>query len=238
MPEETFIPEGTVTEKKKKRKKHERLFKCSDADFLQRSHVFRQHFLNNKADFVSFHASYNDPFAANWLAKIEAGEALPTDDNTLAELTIQKNNLDEAVERLIECIIDVEYFAEKAFADDKEVLHEFKFNQVNHPDYYNLQFIINCEVIYRLATEDYNAPLLAANMPPTLTTDLKNCLTETTEQEILHEKFKRTRLQRTRLRIKHYNEIYKMNEDVHNAAQCIYRLNDEVRDLFRLDRFA
>ncbi len=112
------------------------------------------------------------------------------------------------------------------------MLYEFGLAKVQRPEQYNLEFIVNSAVIRMLAEDDYETELQAAGMPPSLPNDLNSLISETAALEVSHEKFKRTRIKRTRLRIKAYNDIFKTAEAVYNAAQVIYRENTTVRDLF------
>jgi hypothetical protein len=83
-----------------------------------------------------------------------------------------------------------------------------------------------------LAETDYNAELLAAGMPPAAPSELDTATEETAAFEIAHEKFKRTRIQRTRIRIKEMNQLFAINEEVRNAAQVIFADKPEVAGLW------
>jgi hypothetical protein len=232
MPEELTLPGNPEKDKKKKRKKQERLFKCTDAYLLQQSRVKHAFLLEHIADFTAFDPLFDATYAANWLAAIEDGEGITNDETTMDESQGIAEDLKKAVEKLIACVADVEYYANKAFENDKEVLYEFAFQKVQRPEQYNLNFIINCMVIRMIAEDDYEVELQAAGMPPTLPDDLGSRIEDAAGHEVNHEKFKRTRIKRTRLRIKAYNEIYKTAEAVYNAAQVMYRENPTVSNLF------
>jgi hypothetical protein len=50
--------------------------------------------------------------------------------------------------------------------------------------------------------------------------------------ELTHEKFKRTRIKRTRLRIKDMNQLFDYYDNVRKAAQVIYSDNPIEAELF------
>ena len=232
MPEHVTPHPENEKPKRKNRKKNERKFDMADADYLTFARAKHKHFTEHLADFTPFDNDLNAAYAANWFAKIEFCDALWPDTSTMHEMAGYKVALDNKITELIDKISVIEFYAEKAFKDDTEVLYEFQFNKVNRLAQYNVNFIINAHVIKLLAEDDYNAELLAAGMPPTAVTELDIVVGEAGACEIQHEKFKRTRIKRTRIRIKEMNKLFDMTEAVRKAANIIFAKKPEVAGLF------
>jgi hypothetical protein len=149
-----------------------------------------------------------------------------------SEMASVKSDLQQKVLEVIAHLSKLEYYALDAFKNDPEILHEFQFNKVNSLYQYKVSFIIDGFVIQSLAYNEYNAPLTAVGMPATLLIQLTNLLQEAATLEISHEKFKRIRIMRTRLRIKDMNELFDFYEKVRLAALIIYADKPEVAGVF------
>jgi len=233
MPDELTTPQPKEKVKRKYRKKAFRLFKADDAAFIQSQHVMRKHFINYLPQFIAHDPIFDAPFATNWQTKITECEELPTDDTNTADQTGIASRLQASVATLVKAVSDIEYYANKAFAHKQEVLYEFQFNTVNRPDQYKLQFIVNCVVIRMLAEDDYEAELLAAGMPPALITNLDNAIDQTSSLEMAHEKMKRLRIKNARIRVEQLNNLYKISQQVTQAAAVIFFNKPEERALFQ-----
>jgi hypothetical protein len=234
MPDSTNTPLEPDTKKKRNRKKQERKFLGNDADFLAFSRVKHKLFTDRLADFTAFDPDFDATYAANWLAKIKYCEAITSDETTMREMASVKSDLQQKVLEVIAHLSKLEYYALDAFKNDPEILHEFQFNKVNSLYQYKVSFIIDGFVIQSLAYNEYNAPLTAVGMPATLLIQLTNLLQEAATLEISHEKFKRIRIMRTRLRIKDMNALYDFYEKVRLAAQIIYADKPEVAGVFAM----
>lgn len=233
MPDTLVTPPTTEeTKKRKYRKRTERKFDGSDAEYAAHSRVKLKHFTNHLPQFTTFDPDFDATYATNWLAKIEACEALTPDTSAMHEMAGYKVKLEKKVSELVSKISVIEFFATQAFENEPEVLYEFQFNKVNRPDQYNLGFIINAHVIKALADDDYNGELLVAGMQPTALTELEATLDETTSLEILHEKFKRTRIKHARIRVKEMNRLFDITDAVRKAANVIYVEKPETKRLF------
>ena len=222
----------TEIKKRTKRKKVERKFLYSDADFMSKSRVKHKHFTNRLSHFTAFDADFDITYANNWFAKIEFCESITSDETTMYEMADIKDSLDKKVIELIAKVSELEFYVLKAFKDEPEVLHEFQFNKVNRLDQYSKDFIINVYLIQLIAQQDYLAELTTAGMPPTLLTELDTIKGEVAQMELAHEKFKRTRIKRTRLRIKDMNQLFDYYDTVRKAAQVIYTDNPIDAELF------
>ena len=223
-----------MSEKQKRinRKKTERKFDGTDASFIAQSRVIHKLFLERMSQFTAFDADFDITYANNWLAKIEFCEAITTDETTMHEMAGIKEKRDKKVLEMIAKVSEVEFYAIKAFYEEPEVLHEFQFNKVSRLDQYSLNFIIDISTIRSLATDDYNTELTNAGMPPTLLPQIEVLFDELTAMEMYHEKFKRIRIKRTRLRIKDMNELYVQTFAVSTAASVIFASKPETAGMF------
>jgi hypothetical protein len=232
MPDSTNPAETVVKKKKQIRKQEARKFLGTDAEFMSKSRVKHKHFTVKLPQFTAFDADFDITYANNWVAKIEFCESITSDKTTVNQLEIIKGNLDLKVSELTAKVNEVEFYALKAFKDEPGILHEFQFNKVNRPDQYSKDFIINVYVIHLIAQQDYLAELTTAGMPPSLLTELDTIKSEVSQLELEHEKFKRTRIKRTRLRIKDMNELFDYYDTVRRAAQIIFVDNPIEAELF------
>ncbi len=53
-----------------------RNYRLSDSAMIQYSGVYRQHFLDHKADFVAFDPDFDLPFETDWQTAIDASVAI------------------------------------------------------------------------------------------------------------------------------------------------------------------
>jgi len=145
-----------------------------------------------------------------------------------------KAELQHKILELIAKLSKLEYYALEAFKNEPEILHEFQFNKVNALYQYKLGFFVDAFIIHSLANAEYNAALTAVGMPATLLTEIRTLIEAAAGLEISHEKFKRIRIMRTRLRIKDMNELYDFYEKVKLAAQIIYADKPIEAELFEI----
>ena len=106
----------------KQAKRRQRL---PDAAFIQASRTKLAFFITDKTRFISLDSDFDDPFAANWQAQIDAAEAEPTKKN-ISDLSIQ---LTQAMEEQMELCrakwSDAKYYIKKAFPKNPEMLNAF-----------------------------------------------------------------------------------------------------------------
>jgi hypothetical protein len=230
----TINPENEPNSPQKRKRivKRERLFELPDARFLQRNHVLHQHFTNRLSAFVGFDPVFAPPFALNWKNAIEAAEVFPDDETTLDELQQLTDNLTTQRQQLVALLRDYEYYARKAFAATPAVLHEFQFEKIAALQQKPAALILAALVLVTIAETDYPTELTAAGLPPTLLSSIQLATKAVAGAEVQQEKFKRTRIKRTRLRIAALNAIYKTAQQVIAAANVIYRTDAENRSLF------
>jgi len=234
MPDTNTTPVVPAKRKRGNRKKKERKFSGIDADFLALSRVKHKLFTERLADFTAFDPDFDATYAANWFTKILFCEAITSDETTMREMASINDDLKRKVTETIAKLSKLEYYALEAFKDDTEILHEFQFNKVNSLYQYKVSFIIDAFIIHSLASEEYNVALTAVGMPATLLTEIRALLFEVGALELNHEKFKRIRIMRTRLRIKDMNELFDFYEKVRLAALIIYADKPEVAGVFAM----
>ncbi|MBI4945344.1 MAG: hypothetical protein HY840_02965, partial [Bacteroidetes bacterium] len=72
--------------------------RITDLEMTQFSHVIRNAFTVDKAQFIAFDPDFNDPFSANWLTKITNADALPSDETVEDELMQLSATVEEKME--------------------------------------------------------------------------------------------------------------------------------------------
>jgi hypothetical protein len=193
----------------------------SDADMCQHSRTKRQHFIDNKPDFVAFDADFDGTFDADWLAAIEAAEGVE-DDETRDDV-LQQESEDVAVEmkNARKKVAEVEYFANKAFGTDKKVLAELGIGEVSAANTTQLMVRFLTKM-HSLVNGKYQANFLGVNYSLLKIAEIetvKNALaTENTEQDSFAEKSPKA----TGFRIGTLNAGFAFWQKVNAASKSIY----------------
>jgi hypothetical protein len=204
-----------------------RNYHMRDEVMLQQSHVKRQHFIDDKADFVTFDPDFDDPFETDWNSAINAGELQATDEERDDVLQQETEEVLEVVKLVHQAVFEAKYFIEKAFAAKPKVVNEFGFD--NYRTVYNsqaglAQFLGRlhqlCSVKYvaELTAVNYTAPKIA-----NLLTLKNNLTTENTQQDTFAEDSAIA----TKARIEQYNLTFGFWSKANKAAKVIYYNNPE-----------
>jgi hypothetical protein len=208
----------------------------SDSKMCQQSRVIRQHFIDNKSDFIDFDADFNDPFEPDWLAAIEAAEEVETDETRDDVLQQETEDVLEEMRKGRKKIVEVEVFAKKAFSNDIKVLEEFGFGSVSYKANTQDQMITFLSNLHRLANGKYNAELIAVNYTPAKIAeidDIKNALAgENTEQDT----FARKSAEDTAKRIDTLNSAFAFWQLVNSTSKALYYDNPIKLNYFLFPR--
>lgn len=198
-----------------------RNFNVPSGEMLTQSRAVRLIFLNDKAEFVALDNSFTDPFAADWLASIEASEAYPTDEvredeqQTLTDKVLQDMKTARTVYK------KTMYYVKSAFPNNKRIWDEFgendyesmRENQSKYAQFFN-----------RLhgKVAQYNAELTAAGMPGTLAPEIKDATNAFTSENQLQDEMIRTTQDATRDRNNQYNATFEFWQKVNRASKVIF----------------
>lgn len=216
--------------------KNVRNYNMSDATMCQQSRVKRQLFINNKSDFTDFDPDFDGSFDADWLTFIENAEAVQTDETRDDVLQQETQDVLEAMRAARKKIVEVEFFAKKAFPDKPLKLDEFGFGNVTALANTQATMVTFLTNLYNLVNVKYNAEFLAVNYLQTKIDEIlaiKDLLAnENTEQDT----FAQTSSQDTAARIDTLNKAFEFWQKVNAASKAIYYDDPIKLNLFLFPR--
>jgi len=198
-----------------------RAFNMSDADMCSESRTKRQHFIDNKPDFVAFDADFDDPFVTDWLTAIEAAEGVEDDETRDDVLQQETEDVSVEMKNARKKVTEVGYFANKALPTDKKALAELGIGEVSAANTAQLMVRFLTK-LHGLADGKFKAPLLAAGYTQPKIDEIetiKNALaTENAQQDSFAEKSPKA----TNARINILNTAFAFWQKVNAASKSIY----------------
>jgi hypothetical protein len=213
-----------------------RNYNMKDSVMCQQSRVKRQHFINNQADFIDFDPDFSLTFQDDWLLSIETAEGIQTDETRDDVLQQETEDVLLAMKNGRKKIVEVEYFAKKAFPNKLSKLDEFGFGTVSTLGNTQADMVTFLTNLYNLTNGKYNAEFLAVNyLQPKIDEILaiKNVLAdENTEQDT----FADTSSQDTAARVGTLNNAFSYWQRVNAASKSIYYDNPILLNLFLFPR--
>lgn len=211
----------------KKKRKKQSLFRIvsqmDDASLAERSRTWHALYLEHQSEFEVLDPRLTVAFGNDWLAKIEAFESIQKDKTVEDGLQQKTVEVAEATDAQMKKVDDLQYFAERAFPDDERVMMEFGFEQIRKQNQSSTPRIIVNGWVMRRVADDYTAQLLAVGMPATLPAELNAAIENLEQAELAQEYEKRLRLRTTTLRIRSFNELYRIHQQVRRAADVVFR---------------
>ena len=211
----------------KKKRKKQSLFRIvsqmDDASLAERSRTWHALYLEHQSEFEVLDPRLTVAFGNDWLAKIEAFEGIQKDKTVEDGLQQKTVEVAEATDAQMKKVDDLQYFAERAFPDDERVMMEFGFEQIRKQNQSSTPRIIVNGWVMRRVADDYTAQLLAVGMPATLPAELNAAIENLEQAELAQEYEKRLRLRTTTLRIRSFNELYRIHQQVRRAADVVFR---------------
>lgn len=199
-----------------------------DSLLAEKSRTWQSFFKDRVSLFEAFDSTLNMALADNWLLKIEAFEAHPSDENTLDLLQDKTQTLTEATDAAIAQVRDIEYFVTRAYPTEKRKLLEFGFEQLYKKRQKNFSdMVVQCFVLHRVLLP-YAPALSAAGMPATLPAQYLLAVQALNEAMLDQEHFKRHRILLTTQRIQLFNELYAIHRTVAEAARIVFATNPAI----------
>jgi len=199
-----------------------RNYNMSDATMCQQSRVKRQLFLNNKTDFVNFDPDFDGSFDSDWLTFIQNAEAVQTDETRDDVLQQETQDVLAAMRTARKKIVEVEFFAKKAFPGKPLKLDEFGFGNVTALANTQATMVTFLTSLHNLVNVKYNAEFLSVNyLQPKIDEilSIRDLLAnENTEQDT----FAQTSSQDTLARIVTLNKAFEFWQKVNAASKAIY----------------
>jgi hypothetical protein len=188
------------------------------------------------SEFAAFDSDFDSALMNAWDAAIEDAIGHSTDETERDELQQFSKEVTVSMEAYAKCMDDIEYYAEKAFAEaDEDVLVTFAFDQRAKAMQSMPRFVMWGLVTNKFVLE-YQSELLTAGMPAQLLTDMATTFQAFFDAEQVQEKFKRMMKLSTLRRIDKLNKVFAFNRKAHAVAQRIYRHIPEKRGMFALTK--
>jgi len=212
-------------------------YNMADAVMFQKSRTKRQHFLNLLAEFIAFDADFDAPFAADWLASIEASEGWETHETRQAQQGQETTDVLEVMQEAREKYNQVMYFVKKAYPNKPEILKEFGVNVYDEAATDQAKMVPFLSNLHKQCTDPaFATDLATANLTPAMISEIltiKNRLnTEDTEQNTFVE----STAMATQARHNQFNGSFSFWQRANAASKVIHR-NDPVKlNLFLFPR--
>ncbi|MGD8782704.1 MAG: hypothetical protein PVH88_27585 [Ignavibacteria bacterium] len=198
-----------------------RNFTISDADMLQASRVMHGIFSGDKASFTAFDAAFDDPFADNWLQKINDCSDLGQDSSYLDSQVALTKGVESKMEECRSFYSSMKYFVETAFPGKKEIWLRFGFDDYDKARRNETKMIRFLGVLYQTA-EEYKTELTAAGFGEEKIEQIKTLQSELTSADYEQEMSKKKRPVVTQERVETMNECYAFMQKVSKAGKIIF----------------
>lgn len=222
-----------------------RHYNLPDAEMLELSATMREHFIEDKADFIDRNPKFDDPYAEQWDGKITVAEDEPTDEQIDDILQQKTTAVEDAMTQCRNKFQDSKTFIEDAFPNKQAVWNEFGYDDYNAASKSQSDFIQFMNRFHAVA-EKYKINLIDNNYTQekieeieTLAEALKDA---NTEQEV----YKGNIPVITQNRVTVMNACYAVTSEVGRSGKLIYRTDfakyqrylltpsDEAPDVFSI----
>ncbi|MHB8904612.1 MAG: hypothetical protein ACYC6D_00625 [Melioribacteraceae bacterium] len=210
-----------------------RSFSGSDADMIQASRVMQGLFVEDKIAFTNFDSEFADPFAENWLQKIEAGNTVAQDSLYVSGQTELTKNVELKMTESRDFFQMMKYFIEKAFPNRKEIWTQFGVNDYDKARTSETKMIQFLGVLHKTAVE-FKTELIAAGFSQEKIDKIAALLTELINADYEQEMSKKKRPAITQERIEKLNECYSIMQKVSKAGKIIFANNRAKYDQYLL----
>ena len=198
-----------------------RLFSGSDADMLQASRVMQGIFVEDLTSFTAFDNSFAEPFADNWLAKIDECSAIVWDSSYVDTQAALTQKVEDKMEECRVFVATMKYFVEKAFPDQREIQSRFGFDDYEKARRSQTKMIQFLGILSKTAGE-YSAQLTAAGFTQEKIDQISTLQTGLTNADYEQELSKKKRPLVTQERIRSLNECYEFLQKVSKAGKLIF----------------
>lgn len=194
----------------------------SDDDMLQKAETMQGIFEDDKAAFITHDAGFSDPYAADWLAKIEKAYNYGTDQSFRNSIKVCKEDVAKCWEDCRDSFREARYFIKKAFPRNAAMRKAFGFK-----DFYIMNVkkgnVVMFMEIFHLMAEEYSAALIA-NGYTQAKIDAIETITdafEDAERKMYAKKKQRTPTAEGRIIL--LNEVWEIVQLVNKASKEVYK---------------
>ncbi len=201
-----------------------RIYTGPDADMIQASRVMHGLFVEDKSAFTNFDGGFIDPFAENWLQKIEAGNDVVQDSLYLSGQIELTKNVELKMNECRDFFQMMKYFIEKAFPNKKEIWAQFGVNDYEKARVSETKMIQFLGVLHKTTTE-FSTDLIAAGFNQEKIDKIASLQTNLINADYEQELSKKKRPAVTQVRIEKLNECFQFMQKVSKAGKIIFANN-------------
>ncbi len=210
-----------------------RIYTGPDAEMIQASRVMHGLFVEDKEAFTNFDGGFSDPFAENWLQKIEAGNDVVQDSAYVSGQIELTKNVELRMNECRDFFQMMKYFIEKAFPNKKEIWAQFGVNDYEKARLSETKMIQFFGVLHKTSIE-FSADLIAAGFNQEKIDKIASLQTDLTNADYEQEMSKKKRPAVTQERIEKLNECYQLMQKVSKAGKIIFVNNRAKFDQYLL----
>jgi hypothetical protein len=196
-------------------------FNISDPDAIQDARVKHASFLEDKTDFVNFDTDFDDPFADNFLADIDAAENTDDDETVIDQQMQLSKKVEDEMNKCRDKFQDSKPFIIKAFPD-AETQNEFGFNDYKKAQDSQTFFTDFMLKFHRIATK-YKTELIAKNYSQLKIDEILTLHGTLRDANVAQDLFIKSRPQKTKDRIVKMNQAWKGETTICTAGKRIYK---------------
>jgi hypothetical protein len=197
----------------------------SDAFMLEKSEELQEQFLLDVADFTAFDTELDAAFGGDWLDAINAALEFESDDLIVSQQEGKTAIVISGMQACSEAYIDIIYFAEKAFKNNRPVLREFgqgaKYKTATKSQSKMVDFM---DELYKTATK-YSLELAAKGCPPGTIAAIQTVGNAYRSSNTTQNLFIDNRPVISQDRVILLNTAYGFMSTVVSAAERVYRTN-------------
>lgn len=234
------MPENDeITEKKRKKRELKNEIarinpNVTDGELGNLCRVWAKLLENNLAAFQALDPQFTPAFTADWRARVEAFEKMPTNEY-MEDLQMEKKEiLEKKRTAFFQCVTDLAYYVNKAFPDRKRIEMEFGLHKLRTQEAKRGIRDITIAYATKIVMDNYNAELLAGGMPAGFPVQYENALGEYAEAEVLHQFSLLQSIRATTDRVYAFNALYKTHQMVLSAAEAVFDGDEVMMKQFRI----
>jgi len=198
--------------------------KLSDSLMLQEAQTVHDLFEDDQAEFEAYDADFAAPFAANFQSAIDAAMSVQTDEQVQDQIGALTEVVEAEMEKSRENFQDAKRFIKKAFPGQAGTWREFGF------DHYEKDARLQHRLArfmghfaYMVEKPENSTALAAINFTAAMQAGVRTRATALLEAGRAQEKLIKARPRLTHERLQLYNDVWRILQDLAEAAKSIYR---------------
>lgn len=214
--------------------KVERIYDVTDNTMFERVATIQDLFAEDLADFTAFDPEFDETFHSNWVADLEAAQALATDETVQDESAALTEAVNTAMAAGRDKWVEVKYFMEKGFPNSKAKQNEFGADDYRKVSVVQKDFIQFLDNLHTKA-EKYKVELIAKHYTQPQIDEIETLRDNLFAANKAQEDWKKSRLTATEDRRVALNKVYTTVVQVNKAAQVIFRDSYAKRSQYVFD---